>query len=102
MTSSASIYFRVLLPMHFPVQAAPNEFLSVWAGEPNLWVFDASGEWVLRRRHFPEGKLWTVLYDLLDAGVIRTLSEVDEQWLRHPLPAFGASSPPTLRVIRPA
>ncbi len=96
------MYFRVVQPMHFPVPAEPKQFLSVRPGEPNLWVFDETGSWVVRRRQFPEGKLWTVLADLLDKHVIQTLSAADDFRPPHPLPIADVSSPPTLRVIRRA
>ena len=95
---TATCYFLVLRPLHFPVQAAPGEVLSVWPVPENLWVFDAQGDWVLRRRRFDEGKLWSVLDELLEQGIIQYLA--DDERLRRPLPTAAAPSRPALRVIR--
>ncbi len=95
---SATCYFLVLQKMHFPVQAEPGEYLSIWSVGPNVWVIDPTGEWVVRRTSFPEGKLWSTLDALLDQGVIRYLD--DDEHLRRPLPTADVPSRPTLRVIR--
>lgn len=95
---NATCYFLILQPLHFPIRGEPGEYLSVWPLEQNLWVMDRAGEWVLRRRAFPEGKLWSVLDELLVAGIIRFL-DASEQ-LRRPLPTADVPSRPALRVIR--
>lgn len=95
---SATCYFRLLRPLHFPIAGEPGEYLGVFPVAENLWVFDASGRWVIRRRALPEGRLWTVLDALLEAGAIRYLD--DDASLRRPLPTADAPSRPALRVIR--
>lgn len=98
MTLTATCYFRILQPLHFPIRGEPGEYLSVWAMPQNLWVFDEHAEWVLRRASFDEGKLWTTLDELIDQGVIRYLD--DDERLRRPLPTAAVPSRPALRVIR--
>lgn len=97
---TATCYFRILAPMYFPIRGDAGEYLSVWSCPQNLWVMDSAGEWVIRRGYFPEGKLWSELANLADAGIIQPLSADDAQWLRHPLPTAAAPSRPALRVIR--
>ena len=98
MPLTATCYFLILQPLHFPVRGAPGEYLSVWPLPQNLWVFDARAEWVVRRAAFDEGKLWSVLDELLEHGFIRYLD--DDERLRRPLPTAPVQSHPTLRVIR--
>lgn len=98
MTLTATCYFLILSPLHFPIRGEAGEVLSVWPLPQNLWVFDAQAEWVLRRASFEEGKLWSVLDDLLERGIIRYLS--DDERLRRPLPTAVVPSRPVLRVIR--
>lgn len=98
MTLTATCYFLILQPLHFPIRGAPGEVLSVWPLPQNLWIFDAQAEWVLRRTSFDEGKLWSVLDELLEQGLIRYLS--DDERLRRPLPTAPAQPRPALRVIR--
>ncbi len=95
---SATCYFLVVQPMRFPIVAAPREVLAVWNLPLNLWVMDPAGEWILRRTSFPEGKLWSVLDQLMHSGVIQYLD--DDERLRHPLPTADVPSRPALRVIR--
>lgn len=97
---TATCYFRILAPMYFPIRGDAGEYLSVWPCPQNLWVMDPAGEWVIRRGYFPEGKLWSELANLAEAGIIQPLSADDAQWLRHPLPTAAAPSRPALRVIR--
>lgn len=97
---SATCYFVVLAPVRFPVEAAPGEYLSVWRGAPNLLVFAASGEHVVRATDFPEGKLWTVLADLLDTRAISPLSPAELYRLGHTLRGSGGPLRPYLRALR--
>lgn len=69
---SATCYFRVIEPIHFPVRADAGEYLGVWSGPNNLSVHDDTGA-VLRWGCCPEAKLWTVLDGLLDSGRIKFL-----------------------------
>jgi hypothetical protein len=98
MTLTATCYFLILQPLHFPVRGEPGEFLSVWALPQNLWVFDARAEWVVRRGAFDEGKLWSVLDELVEQGIIRYLE--DDERLRRPLPTAEVSALPALRLLR--
>lgn len=98
MTLTATCYFLILQPLHFPIRGEPGEVLSVWPLPQNLWIIDSAAEWVLRRATFDEGKLWSVLDELLERGVIRYLS--DDERLRRPLPTAPVQSRPALRVIR--
>lgn len=95
---SATCYFRLVTPLHFPVRGDAGQYLGVFPVPENLWVFDDSGRWVIRRGAFPEARLWTVLDALLAAGAIRYLD--DDAPLRRPLPVAAVPSRPALRVIR--
>ncbi|MES2524017.1 MAG: hypothetical protein V4617_15025 [Gemmatimonadota bacterium] len=100
---TATCYFRVLLPLYFPVMASPGEILAVWPLPENLWVFDAHGDWVIRRRSFPEGKLWSTLEQLLVDEIIQYLDGAELSRLQQPLrplPVADVPSRPALRVIR--
>lgn len=101
---SASCYFLVIEPLHFPIRAEPGEYLSVWPLQQNLWVFDRSGDWVVRRGSFEEGKLWSELQRLMEERMIRQLFDEDALKLRrpspNPLPVADVPSRPALRVIR--
>lgn len=95
---SATCYFRFLRPTHFPVRGDTGEYLAVWALPLNLWVLDMTGEWVIRRASFDEGKLWTALDALIADGSIAFLDH--DELLRRPLPTVDVPSRPALRVIR--
>ena len=97
---TATCYYRILQPMHFPVSGVPGEYLSVWPLPLNLWVLDRTGEWVVRRGGFEESKLWTELQRLEEEGVIRPLFGDAAAPLRHPLPTADVQSRPAFRVIR--
>lgn len=88
--------------MYFPIQAAPGEFLSVWRLSDNLWVYDARTDSVVRRGRFDEGKLWTVLADLIDAGTITPLDFAEHARFRATAQPREGSSRSFLRVVRRA
>ena len=95
---AASCYFRFLRTTHFPVRGEAGQYLAVWALPLNLWVLDATGEWVVRRASFDHGKLWSTLDALIADGSISFLDY--DEFLRRPLPTAAAPSRPALRVIR--
>lgn len=102
MLLTATMYLRVLRPMRFPVAATTGEYIAVMPPivAQNLWVHEASGLWVVRRGHFPEDKLWTVLYDLQCDGTLAFIHSPLSDALPHPLPADDVSPPRALRLLR--
>lgn len=82
---AATCYFRAVRRVHFPIRVEVGEYLSVWVGAgQNLRVIDGSGETVLRRGDFPEGKLWTALLDLVLNGAIEMLASPEVSLSRLP------------------
>lgn len=90
--------------MHFPVEGKTGEYLAVMPPPcpENMWVHEASGLWVVRRRQFPEAKLWTLLADLMDDGTLVMLHAPARQLLPHLLRAGDVSPPQALRALRSA
>jgi len=97
---TATCYFRVIERVPFPVQANPGEYLSVWPGDPNLLVFDATGQRVVCEGYFPEGKLWSELFMLLEKKAIAPLSSSELYRIGHALRGSGGPLRPFLRVWR--
>lgn len=104
MPLTATCYFRVFHRMHFPVEANVGDYLAVMPPTcpENLWVHEARGLWVVRRRQLDEGKLWTVLADLLENGTLVMLHAPSRALLPHLLAAGELSLPQALRVLRSA
>lgn len=65
-------YYRILQPMHFPIQGDAGGYLALWSLPDNLWVYDADRRFV-RSAFFERGKLWTQLDNLEADGVIQSL-----------------------------
>ncbi len=80
---TATCIFLVAHPMAFPVAAAVGQLVSVWSLAENLWVVDPRTGRVVRTASFPEGKLWTALADLLEAGTLTALSPSDAWYVRQ-------------------
>ena len=95
-------YFRANAPLRFPVQMAEGDYLGLMtSGEPqNLWVYEPTSLWVVRRGQFEEAKLWSVLDDLLFEDKLTLLyAPLHVEWLRRSL-AAASSRRPALRVMR--
>lgn len=95
-------YFRANAPLRFPVQMTEGDYLGLMpAGEPqNLWVYEPASLWVVRRGHFDESKLWSVLDDLLYGDALTLLyAPLHVDWLRRQLAAAPLRRP-GLRVLR--
>jgi hypothetical protein len=100
MPATATAYFRVNEAMIWPVLAEPDQFLALFAppAAENLWVLDADGAWVVRRREVPEGVLWSALAQLLEDGVISWLVGPAHYRLQYPLPVAALPWHPASRA----
>lgn len=90
--------------MRFPVEAQVGDYLALMPPKypDNLWVHEPTGLWVVRRRHFDEGKLWTEIAKLLEDDTLVMLHAPSRALLRHLLEAGELSLPQALRVLRSA
>lgn len=95
----ATACWRVQSPLLFPVRCDAGEYLAVLPGTENLRVVDRTARHVVRRGSFPEGKLWSVLADMEEAGVIRFLYGLPIHHL-HRLPSLDEGPPPPLQLMR--
>lgn len=79
----ATCYFRANAVVRFPVELSAGDYLAIMPPEypENMWVHEPVGLWVVRRRYFPEAKLWTVLDDLMyDERVSLLYSPLQIAW----------------------
>ncbi|GAB1345063.1 hypothetical protein MASR1M101_41900 [Gemmatimonas sp.] len=99
---TATCCFLLQAPMHFPVEGQTGDYLAVMPPPlpENLWVLEPAGLWVVRRRHCPEGKLWTVLADLVDAGTLSLVHAPGRQFLMHLVESGQLSAAQAVRVLR--
>lgn len=104
MLPSATCYFRVSRKMHFPVEASAGDYLAVMPPvyRENLWVSEPVDLWVVRRRHFDEGKLWTVLADLCDDGTLSLVHAPGRRLLAYLVSTGQLSAAQAVRVMRSA
>lgn len=94
--------FRVHHLMRFPVEAAAGDYLTVMPPKyrENLWVLEPIDLWVVRRCFFPEGKLWTVLADLADAGTLTLEHAPSRPLLVHLVATGQLSAAQAVRTLR--
>lgn len=97
----ATVWFRVDGRINFPIRANESDLLVVIRPPhpENLWVIDPLGRWVIRRGHFPEGKLWTVLADLADAGTLTLIHAPGAQLLPHLLQSGQVAHRAAIRAL---
>lgn len=88
--------------MYFPVQANPGDYIAVMPPrfQENLWVMEPTDLWVVRRRAFPEGKLWSVLADLLERGDVTLVHAPGRHLLVHLVATGQLSAGQAVRVLR--
>jgi hypothetical protein len=100
-TPVASVWFRVAGRVHFPVRADDQDLLAIVRPPcpQNVWVVDPIGRWVVRRTHFEEGKLWTALGDLADAGQLMLLHAPDAQLLPYLVQSGQMAPRVAMRVL---
>lgn len=99
---SATCFFRVLRGRRFPLAAAAGDYLAVMPPTfaDNLWVLEPVDLWVVRRGHFPEGKLWTLLAHAIESGELMLHSSPAAELLPYLLQAGELSPRQALRVLR--
>ncbi len=99
---TATCCFVANAPLHFPVQANSGDYLAVMPPRfaENLWVLEPVDLWVVRRRHFPEGKLWTVCADLMEAGTITLIHAPGRRLLVHLVASGQLTAARAVQVLR--
>lgn len=101
---TATCCFRVLRRMRFPVEANAGDYLAVMPPRfsENLWVLEPVGLWVVRRRSFDQGKLWSTLADLLDDTTLILVHAPGRALLVHLVSSGELTPDQALRVLRSA
>lgn len=104
MQKTATLYFRIAQRLRFPVEGAEGDYLAVMPPmyRDNLWVFEPIDLWVIRRRHFSEGKLWTVLADLCDDGTLILEHAPGRPLLTYLVTTGQMSAAQAVRIVKPA
>jgi hypothetical protein len=88
--------------LRFPIQGSPGDYLAIMPPPlpENLWILEPAGLWVVRRRHLDEGKLWTVLADLMEEGTLSLVHAPARPLLVHLVESGQLSPDQALRVLR--
>jgi hypothetical protein len=98
----ATVYFRVHARMRYPIEADVGELLGVLRASENLWVLSSDARQVLRKRAYPERRLWSTLRELVDMGFVIPCDEIQASRFASPprpvLVSDGLSRRPLLSV----
>jgi hypothetical protein len=89
-----TVCFRVTATMRYPLEAETGCVLAVFRLSENLWVLSSNGRQVLRKRAYPERRLWSTLQELVDMGfIVPSDAEQAARFASPPRPVLLTDAP---------